>query len=602
MCDLLGRNVLVSRVYRTFSKVPLKRVFYYLWFRIKIWFCILFETRLSRQADRRLQAMGKSASGIHTKGFRVAFCSNKAHWGPTINDVSDGKFTFFGKTIDFFELDRVSWASRDCDEDRQWLQAHASMAYAPTLVLNHPDGCTILARLVERLEATAPWVKGARDAVWGGMPLANRLTNLSVAVLEALELPKGCSEESVRILTRHASRCMCILERTLHWHSPYNHLAIQLAGLIAFDLVFNNESMKYHNSKLFVKVIAKQVCKDGVQVERCSGYHAIVLNLVRAVDKSMYIENSELKLKLKRLRIKMENALQVLSHPNGQLTGFNDTIVGSTPSAKNFSEVYTVRELNKTVFPESGLAALESPSVKAIFDFGPSGPLDHYSNHGHADGLSLEVSIYGERFVCDPGTPPYNSSLRSLYRGPLLHNAPQFQGVSACEHWGTFLLGRECVARVSEALPAILDVEIGAKIEYSPIYSGTTLRYVGLTRNSNLIIADGWRNKGVASCISRFLVRGDPDSVGHTQKYSFHLCNRSIIFCARHGGIYQQEHSICVFGEATGDSLARVFDVVGDSEGSIRVSVVEIRPSEVEPVSDERVNNIVCWGMRQLLP
>ncbi len=74
-------------------------------------------------------------------------------------------------------------------------------------------------------------------------------------------------------------------------------------------------------------------------------------------------------------------------------------------------------------FPEAGYTVIRSPEILFTFDHGPLGMSPLY-NHGHADALSVTLSVNGNLLLADPGTYRYNgvSEFRRYFKGTRAHN------------------------------------------------------------------------------------------------------------------------------------------------------------------------------------
>jgi hypothetical protein len=74
-----------------------------------------------------------------------------------------------------------------------------------------------------------------------------------------------------------------------------------------------------------------------------------------------------------------------------------------------------------------------------IFDTGPLGcPV--ISGHGHADLLSIQCSLFGQRYLVDPGTCCYtaNTELRNFLRGTAAHSTVIVDGKDQAQPAGPF--------------------------------------------------------------------------------------------------------------------------------------------------------------------
>ena len=90
--------------------------------------------------------------------------------------------------------------------------------------------------------------------------------------------------------------------------------------------------------------------------------------------------------------------------------------------------------------PFSGACVMysEKPtSQQLVIDAGPQGA--GLAVHGHADALSLQLTVDGERLLIDPGTFVYSDGdYRNGFRGTGRHNTVQIDGLSQAEPLGPF--------------------------------------------------------------------------------------------------------------------------------------------------------------------
>jgi hypothetical protein len=80
---------------------------------------------------------------------------------------------------------------------------------------------------------------------------------------------------------------------------------------------------------------------------------------------------------------------------------------------------------SSTAFPDGGLYLMASPGAQMLLDAGPHG--SGRGGHGHADALSLRLSINGRPWLIDPGSYVYVASKkerqsRDQFRGTAAHN------------------------------------------------------------------------------------------------------------------------------------------------------------------------------------
>lgn len=95
------------------------------------------------------------------------------------------------------------------------------------------------------------------------------------------------------------------------------------------------------------------------------------------------------------------------------------------------------------------MPAARGPLRGILFaDCGPPGPPD-LPAHVHADALSYELAVGGQRVVVDGGMHDYEAGpVRQTLRGTASHNTVEIDGRDQSEVWGTFRVGRRARVRV----------------------------------------------------------------------------------------------------------------------------------------------------------
>ncbi|MFO1207020.1 MAG: alginate lyase family protein [Burkholderiales bacterium] len=110
-------------------------------------------------------------------------------------------------------------------------------------------------------------------------------------------------------------------------------------------------------------------------------------------------------------------------------------------------------------FPSGGYVvfgdrAHQPDEVRAVFDIGALGYLS-IAAHGHADALSLHLSVGGRPVLVDPGTYCYHGPIewREHFRSTAAHNTVEVDGLSSSRSGGRFMWVRH--ARVRDAHVAL---------------------------------------------------------------------------------------------------------------------------------------------------
>ena len=147
-------------------------------------------------------------------------------------------------------------------------------------------------------------------------------------------------------------------------------------------------------------------------------------------------------------------------HPDGEISFFNDASFGIAPSWKDLTRyaasvgVYVDKSafeggVTLNMNPMSGLHSFQWGSEsKAIIDTGNVGP-NYQPGHAHADSLSFELSVHGQRLFVNSGTSQYGEGPeRARQRGTAAHNTIQIEGENSSEVWSGFRVARRATCAV----------------------------------------------------------------------------------------------------------------------------------------------------------
>lgn len=85
---------------------------------------------------------------------------------------------------------------------------------------------------------------------------------------------------------------------------------------------------------------------------------------------------------------------------------------------------------------------MDTGDVAAFLDAAPIGP-DYLPGHAHADTLTFEMSLWGQRLIVDSGTSCYGmGSERLRQRSTAAHNTVVVGGENSSEVWAGFRVAR----------------------------------------------------------------------------------------------------------------------------------------------------------------
>ncbi len=310
-------------------------------------------------------------------------------------------------------------------------------------------------------ELMAKWIRDNPPAIgtgWEPYPTSLRIVNWIKWALSGNEL----SQESIHSL---AIQIRWLAQR-LEFHILGNHLIANAKALIFAGLFFKGaEATSWLATGLNIlkDEVTEQILSDGGHFERSPMYHQIVLeDLLDLVN----ITAAFPKLVPEKQLVEWRNTidimfywLQSILHPDREIPFFNDAAFGIVVPFEELRE-YAVRlginvDFNSESLinlPKSGYVRVENGVAVGLIDVAPIGP-DYLPGHAHADTLSFELSLFGQRVFINSGVSQYGNNLvRQYQRSTIAHNTVGIDGYNSSEVWAGFRVARR-------AYPKHLEVE-----------------------------------------------------------------------------------------------------------------------------------------------
>lgn len=247
------------------------------------------------------------------------------------------------------------------------------------------------------------------------------------------------------------------LSKRVEFHILGNHLFSNGKALVFAGVYFSGdeaELLLYKGLQIIESQIEEQILQDGGHFERSTMYHSIfledLLDLINLTESYPKVFSRVSVLKWRDIAALMLVWCNGMIHPDGEIAFFNDAAFGICPSSAELNKYAARLKIKRDEptkgclqhFSTSGYIRLVSDNAVAFLDVAPLGP-DYLPAHGHADTLSFELSIFGQRVVCNGGTSEYGSGeIRQMERGTSSHNTVSVNGVNSSEVWGTFRVAR----------------------------------------------------------------------------------------------------------------------------------------------------------------
>jgi uncharacterized heparinase superfamily protein len=288
---------------------------------------------------------------------------------------------------------------------------------------------------------------GSRPS-WDPYPLSTRVVNWIKYALRGGEL----THAAVNSLAAQARW----LSKRIEWHLEGNHLWLNGKALMFCGMFFQGaeaDRWRRLGERIIARELQEQVMADGGHFERSPMYHSLVLedaldlmNASRAFGFEAGPVFEAVASRIDRMRRWLVN----MTHPDGEISFFNDSAFGVAPAPNEID-----RYARRLEFPEaespcfgvthlkhSGYVRLQQGPAVLLMDVGEIGP-DHCPAHVHADTLSLELSLDGHRCLVNSGTSCYGASPeRARQRGTPAHNAASIGALDSSEVWGSFRVAR----------------------------------------------------------------------------------------------------------------------------------------------------------------
>lgn len=415
--------------------------------------------------------------------------------GDHLDGIAQGRFVLLNQSFDFGDIAEIPWRG-DFQEGNNPLRRMtlAYMGYAvPLLARGRAEDLAVIHTLLSGLEDQNQWsASGIFRDVWNPYTASHRLINL----LSGLALYRAAGavpdREAEAHILEHARFCAAFVRANLERDLQYNHLlkdyvalATYAAGLPALPGSFSFLPDAVSRS------LRQNVLDDGGHAERCPLYHVLSLLDVDVLRASGVFSGTGANA-LTDCRNRMARALQVMSHPDGDIALFNDSWLGEAPPARDVADLSAVAESVR--LPETGYVRIGRDGDAVIFDCGPCGPDDN-PGHAHADFLSVEASVGGKRLIVDSGVPTYTAGgARDASRSALAHNGPHLKGVEPIEFWKSFRVGHRgrAVELTAPTLSGVAPLWCAGKQDgYGPV-GVEARRFVGLWPGEALLICDAW--------------------------------------------------------------------------------------------------------------
>ncbi|MDP2135836.1 MAG: alginate lyase family protein [Sulfuritalea sp.] len=293
----------------------------------------------------------------------------------------------------------------------------------------------------------ARWIAENPPAIgngWEPYPLSLRMVNW----VKWAAAGNGLDADAAHSL---AVQARWLMER-LEWHLLGNHLLANAKALVFAGAFFAGPEADVWRQKglaILRREHSEQILDDGGHFERSPMYHAIILedllDLIQLAQCWPGVIDAATVSGWRQSASPMLGWLGTMTHPDGEIAFFNDAAFGVAPNLAALTAYaaglgIVAGGLNSAL--HSGYLRVQRGDAVLIADVGEIGP-DYLPGHAHADTLSFELSVFGQRVVVNSGTSEYGLGAERLrQRGTAAHSTVQIDGADSSEVWSGFRVAR----------------------------------------------------------------------------------------------------------------------------------------------------------------
>lgn len=365
----------------------------------------------------------------------------------TIGESFD--LTFLNKTYSFqFPID---WHNKELEYGtRLWkLNLHYHE------FLEEVDDLYFEKIILDWISQNPPYKKGYWLDSWNSYSLSIRVV---VWMQQIAKRKDRLSSEFLEIAFLSLSKQLYFLNNNIENDIRGNHLIKNIKALLWASIFFEKTTQvtnwRTKGEKLLLLELNEQILGDGLHFELSPAYHCQVF--ADLLECYIVVQDEEIKKILATNLRRMETALNLVTHPDGKVSSFNDGGLNMAYKPiellKIFQELFRTKidKFTSIELPKAGYYGLYLKDSFFLYDAGPIAP-DYLPAHGHGDIFSFEWSIAGQRFFIDKGVYEYNfGSKRDLSRATISHNTLSIDGEDQCEFWGAFRVARRANVRILE--------------------------------------------------------------------------------------------------------------------------------------------------------
>ena len=294
-----------------------------------------------------------------------------------------------------------------------------------------------------------------KGTAWEPYPISLRLVN----VLKFYSHYRHVTPPE-NVLASLAEQAVFLSQR-LEYNILGNHLFVNGKALIFAGVLLDStysEAWLRKGHEILNSEITEQFLQDGGHFERSPMYHLLVLwDLCDLINLAITFQTPLLLQNLEKWKAVVVNGIlwaRQMLHPDTDISFFNDACFGIAPThqaIESYVKILGLHIPSPRQIPDLHCVHLKDSGYhivswadrhKLIVDVGEIGP-DYQPGHAHADTLSCELSLFGQRVLVNSGISQYGvDAERNRQRSTAAHNTVEVDGENSSEVWAGFRVAR----------------------------------------------------------------------------------------------------------------------------------------------------------------
>ena len=279
--------------------------------------------------------------------------------------------------------------------------------------------------------------------------------------LRLVNLVKWCSRNDIqdnKILSSLAQQGNA-LRQQFEYHVLANHLFVNAKALVFVGSFLGGKLGKdCLNKGMYVleQEMKEQFLKDGAHFELSPMYHSLIMwDVLELIDLAIKTNKKELIFEIdkwKEIAAKGIKWLSLMCHPDNDISFFNDSAFSIAPKLERIKEYADKLGIRKISIDRDSIISMSDSGFSRVnlSDKGSVLLINHSEikpsyqpGHAHADTLSFELSLLGQRVFVNTGTSQYGvSAERNRQRSTLSHNTLNIDNRDSSEVWSGFRVAR----------------------------------------------------------------------------------------------------------------------------------------------------------------